>query len=380
MRPTALMLVAVLVAPALGGCVGSDPTGSSTGTVDGSAPDANGQATSDASANSSNRSGTAPSEPTEPALGSRLIWLDATGTLLQVGADGSVEPVPLQQGPLDDAFVSAIRWDPDGALYATLLDPGAIVRIEPGAGMVEFVTEGEPIASPVALAVVDDRLLVADAGTVDPGGDAMPGKRTPRLIEVDPSSGQTRVLPQGSDTRFAAADGSLAWFGLVASHGTAYLATSHTDPRVATPTDRSDDEGEGAIWRVDPASGAHELIAAGGALSIPDGLAVLPNGSLVVSEWVSEKPEVHLVDPEEGTVRTLTSLDEAGFLWGGELLPDGRVVVTAACGDPLGVGDDDGCGPGGLWAIDPATGEAAAVASDPSVDAPGQARVWPLAS
>lgn len=379
MRSTAMLLVALLVAPAMTGCVGSDDRGSSAEATAGSTSDQTARSSTETSTESSNRSASSSAEPRASALGNRLVWADATGSLVQVAPNGSVEPVPIQEDALGDAFVTAIRWGPDGALYATLLDPGAIARIDLGAGTVEIVAEGEPVASPIALAVVDDRLLVADQGVVDAAAQ-VPAKQSPRLVEVDPGSGQTRVLPQGTDPRFAAADGSVSWFGLAAVDGTAYLVTSHTDPSIATPADPSDDDGEGAIWRVDPASGAHELIAAGGVLSIPDGITVLPNGSLVVNEWVSDQPEVHLVDPEEGTVQPLAALEEAGFLWGGELLSDGRVVVTASCGDPFNVGEDDGCGPGGLWAIDPATGEATAVASDPRLDAPGQARLWPPSS
>lgn len=371
---------------ALAGCVGSfgddpasDPGDRSTGGNESIPIDDGGDSNPCISCGPLNNTGDA-------RLPVDLIWADSgAGQLFRVHPTGNVTPLPLSD-PLPEFGLTGMRWGPDGDfLYGVDFDTAALYRVDPAAGTVETVASGDPLVSPIALAVLDDgRALVIDAGdgrSVDAANRSV-WAETPRVVEVALADGAARIV--ALDPRFTALDRE-DWFGMAAGpDGAAYLVTGTSDPALVTPADPSDDGGRGVLWRIDPDAPAGlnaEIVATHPDWVFPDGLAVLPDGSVVVADWDPTEPGVFRVDPATGDVTLLARIPGASLLWGGEVLPDGRVVVVDGCGNPLNLTEDDeadgACGPGALWTVDPGTGEVQLVALGPRLSFPGHARVWP---
>src|SRR4029078_8417356 len=112
----------------------------------------------------------------------------------------------------------------------------------------------------------------------------------PVILRADPSTGGlTEISRNGAQGDFfrhpydiaVAGDGSL----LVADMGAFATSTDHTP--------------DGRIIRVDPVTGAQSIVASGGHLVDPAGLAVAPNGLIYVVENVgtSGTPGVISVNP-----------------------------------------------------------------------------------
>ncbi len=87
---------------------------------------------------------------------------------------------------------------------------------------------------------------------------------------------------------------------------------------------------DGRVIRVDPATGMQSLVASGGRLVDPSGIAVAPDGTLYVLENVgaSGDPEVLRVNPSTGAQAVVTSGDELCYPFGIAIEPAGSLVVT----------------------------------------------------
>jgi DNA-binding beta-propeller fold protein YncE len=90
------------------------------------------------------------------------------------------------------------------------------------------------------------------------------------------------------------------------------------------------DAADGRVIRVDPATGAQSLVASGGRLVDPSGIAVAPDGTLYVLENVGAAgdPEVLRVNPATGAQAVVTSGDELCYPFGIAIEPAGSLVVT----------------------------------------------------
>lgn len=308
-------------------------------------------------------------------LAASLVVASEGGELHVVrAADGAFRSLDLDDLSPGETLVSSIRWGPDGGLHGTIWgERAAVFRVAVSDATVTTVYEGEPLVQPLAVAPLPDgRLLVADGGRVREGPPALPTVETPRVVTIDPRSGEASVLAM--DPRF---DGpGENWMDLaVAFDGTVYLVTAASDHRVVTPEDTSDDDGTGALWRLDPGSGRHKLVSASPVFTFPESVTVLPDGSLAVAEW-TEDPYLLRVDPDSGEATRIVQLSRARFLWGVEALPDGRIAVVDYCGDPMELGGP-GCGPGAVWVVDP-TGDVEPFAvSTPELSRPAHARLLP---
>ena len=87
---------------------------------------------------------------------------------------------------------------------------------------------------------------------------------------------------------------------------------------------------DGRVIRVDPATGMQSLVASGGRLVDPSGIAVAPDGTLYVLENVGAAgdPEVLRVNPSTGAQAVVTSGDELCYPFGIAIEPAGSLVVA----------------------------------------------------
>ena len=107
--------------------------------------------------------------------------------------------------------------------------------------------------------------------------------------------------------------------------------------------------GQGAIFRVDPATGAQTTVSSKGILLNPTGLALTPSGDILVADQNADGDTgaVIRVDPASGTQTIVSSRGYFSDPSGIALAPDGALLVT----DPKAFG-----GTGGVIKVDPTTG------------------------
>lgn len=306
-----------------------------------------------------------------------LIAADTVGVFWRInGTTGNATEVRLDYKQPETAFTSTIRWGRGADLYGAVVgaSSAAILRIDLEKGTVREVASGTPLYRPFGLtALQDGRLLVADRGDgrFQEIGDRSVSADTPRIIEVDASSGAMRVLVAGP----VFGGTSVVWMDIEAdAKGNVYVVTGGSDHTLTTPNDPSDDSGVGALWRFDPADSSVGLVSSSAEFYYPEALTILPDGKIAVSEY-SRGGSVHIVDPATGASRRVARISESGALWGIEDLPDGRLVVADNCSDPANLTEEE-CGPGGLWLVDPGTGAYELLVSDARFGALSHVRSW----
>lgn len=349
----ALVALGLVVLIGLAGCVGQDDsvdTASADATATDPTPTGNrtdegrdDQTETDppnASTEPGNRTATANRSASSPPVSVDLVWATDSAIVRWDHEAQTRTRIDLSNATGPDGAVSAIAWGPDGDLFATArpafgpegvsaspTGTPAVVRVDLGAREAEILHAGAPLRSPVGLTVLEDgRVLVGDrgevSGTPDPTANA-----AGRVVEVSPD-GQAGVL--AADPRF---DG---WMDLHTVDGTVYLATQ-TDQRLLVP---STGNGTGALWTVDPGTGAHELAAASPVFQEPSGIAA-GSDSLYVTEWSGQR--LLQVDPSSGEASVVSPVESSQNLWGLDKLPDGQIVAS---------------GESGIWLVDLATGSA----------------------
>lgn len=341
--PQALACVVVLVGLAAAGCVGQD-TPQDVGEANTADPgtdvpeDRDG---GDGGPDSGPDTGRNRTEAANDPLPVDLVWATDREVVRWDPGTDDVTRIPVEDGVGQYNQITAIAQGPDGSFYATTSaaspDPlgigsnvggsPSVVRIDLSAEEVETVHSGPPLSTPLALTVLDDgRVLVADRGEVAWLPQGAPGP-SGRIVEVMPD-GTAGVLT--SDPRFD------DWMDIHATGGDVYLATQ-TDQELTSPTAPG---GTGAIWRVDAASGSHELVSSSSIFQEPSGLTADGDGGLYVSEWTGAR--MLQVDPSSGEATVVSEVNGSANLWGADTLPDGRIVAADA---------------GGIWIVDPASGD-----------------------
>ena len=284
-------------------------------------------------------SGTAVAAPGDPfvvytansfATGAVILRTDpASGSLVEISRNG--HQGTLFQRPYDLAV------EPDGNLVvADLGEPnlrdGAVIRVDPLTGRQSLVSSGGAFFDPAGIAVAPDgQLYVADNRAPDDNG---------AVIRVDPRTGaQTLVTEDGQlDLPFGIAflrDGSL----VVANR-------EFPDPRRPPPCQ----ELGGRLIRVHPVTGAQSVISEDQPLALPFGLAVAPDGAIVVAnECPNQQGLLLRVDPVHGGPTSITTNGPHDVLVTPERVafdPGGALLVS-----DFNVGQE-----GGIVRVDPGTG------------------------
>lgn len=231
------------------------------------------------------------------------------------GGDGAVPPIDAA-GDLDARPDAAIDAAIDAGVDAPLAPCDMPAMGEevttlagcPSAGAVDGVRGMARFANPVNVLAGDGEVYVAD---FDNG----------RIRAVAPD-GATRTLVMASAFRRP--------FGLALHAGVLYVSTDDNDLGQHSGS-------TGTVWRVDLASGAATVVARD--LGRPRGLAALPDGRLVLADYVHHT--VSLLTPTTGEVVALAGArDQPGYVdgrgaaarfdgaYGVALLADGRIAVA----------------------------------------------------
>lgn len=160
-----------------------------------------------------------------------------------------------------------------------------------------------------------------------------------QVYVADFDNGLVRVVaPDGETTTLVEQEGFSKPFGLAfGADGTLFVQTDRNDAGEQSPM-------TGTIWRVDTTTGVAEVVARD--VGRPRGLAMLPDGRLVLSDYVHHT--VRLLDPDTGSISNLAGVfDQPGDVdgtaaqarfdkpYGVAVLPDGRIVVADYGNDQL---------------------------------------------
>ena len=224
------------------------------------------------------------------------------------------------------AVLPAAALAAPGDIYVTDQDvassTGAIFKVDPDSGERTLLVSGPPLSDPTDITVSPD----GDLLVTDPGAKA--------LLRVDPATGATSVAVSGGKLE-------LPW-GVVAPRANrAYL----TDPGAPAAA--------GAVFRVNPQSGAKTQLGAG-SLVDPMWLALARDGGLLLTDTGS----VIRVDPVTGNLTPLASGPPLVHPWG---------IAVDAAGDILVV--DQGPPPT-LYRLARDTGVPTPIASGPPFTTP----------
>jgi sugar lactone lactonase YvrE len=297
-------------------------------------------------------SGTALAAPGDPyvvytansfADGAVILRTDpGSGSLVEVSRNGPQGT--LFQHPYDLAV------EPDGNLVVADLGApdrkdGAVIRVDPLTGRQSLVSSGAEFFDPAGIAVAPDgRLYVVDNRAPDNGG---------AVIRVDPRTGVQTLVTERSDQP---GRGELDLpFGIAVEHD-GNLVVSNRVSRGRTPAAC---QALGKVVRVDPVTGYQQEVDNAGNIAWPLGLAVGPDGGIVVANECGRHGGLVRVDRRGGGQVQITPNSEQDVLVTPERIafdPDGALLVS-----DFNLGPD---GDGGIVRVDPKTGGQTLVRAD----------------
>jgi len=239
--------------------------------------------------------------------------------------------LPLLAVTLMSGTAAAAPGDPYVVYTANSFADGAVIlRTEPGSGSLVEVSRNGPQGNlfqrPYDLAVESDgNLVVADLG--------VPNRKDGAVIRVDPLTGRQSLVSSGGEFFDPA---GIA----VAPDGQIYVVDNRAP------------DNDGAVIRVDPRTGAQTLVTERSSapgrkeLDLPFGIAIESDGNLVVSNRESPASlpllcsvlgKVVRVDPVTGDQAKVSSGGHIAWPLGLAVRPDGGIVVANECGTAGGL-------------------------------------------
>ena len=265
-----------------------------------------------------------------------------TGAQTTISSGGAfVDPVGIAIAPNGDIFVTDLN---------AFGGSGGVTRVDPVTGAQTPISSGGFFVDPFGIAIeANGQLVVTDVGS-------------PAVIRVHPITGAQTLVSSGGNLSFpsgitVAPDGNL----IVGD------ANAFGSPPFNTPSNSG-----GAIFRVDPVTGAQTVISSGSPFFDPQGVVLDAAGQILVADQNSfvggsngcggGAGAIFRVDPATGTKTVITT---------GMVIPTGRDFITPitlaldANGQIL-VADahSPSCsGTGAVIRVDPATGVKAIVST-----------------
>jgi DNA-binding beta-propeller fold protein YncE len=239
--------------------------------------------------------------------------------------------LPLLAVTLMSGTAVAAPGDPYVVYTANSFATGAVIlRTEPGSGSLVEVSRNGPQGSlfqrPYDLAIEPDgKLVVADLG--------VPNRKDGAVIRVDPLTGRQSLVSSGGEFFDPAGI-------VVAPDGQIYVVDNRAP------------DNDGAVIRVDPRTGVQTLVTERSAepgrreLDLPFGIAMESDGRLVVSNRVSPAAlpllcqalgKVVRVDPVTGNQVEVDSDGDIAWPLGLAVRPDGGIIVANECGSHGGL-------------------------------------------
>ncbi len=162
---------------------------------------------------------------------------------------------------------------------------GGVIRVNPMTGQQTPVSSGGFFVTPTGIAIAPNGdIMVTDGGAFHGTGG---------LIRIDPSTGTQSEFSSGGDFRFPVdiaigSDGEIFVLDRTAFYNT------------------STGQG-GAVFRIDPLTGAQTVISSGETFLYVAGIAVAPDGSILVTDSHHTHKAIVRVDPETGTQTTVSA-------------------------------------------------------------------------
>ena len=220
---------------------------------------------------------------------------------------------------------------------------GRIIRVDPATGAQSLVSQGGELVDPAGIAVAPDgTLFVVENVGVGPA-------QNPAVVRIDPASGAQSVLTRGGNLCYP--------FGIAIEPSGNLIVTDFGDLVGGTnPIDCPQDFG--SVVRVNPA-GAQQILSfndvpnPGNLLRGVFGAAIEPGGGILVVNQTGAQAAVAAINPQNGSQTAVTPNSSAADAF--ELpqrvavLPDGNLLVA-----DYALNDQEG----GLVAVDRATGAA----------------------
>ena len=289
-------------------------------------------------------SGTANAAPGDPYVvytansfssGAVILRTDpASGSLVEVSRNGPQGT--LFQRPYDMAV------EADGSLVVADLGvpnakDGAIIRVDPLTGVQSLVSSGGEFYDPAGIAVAPDgRLYVVDNRAPDDDG---------AVIEVDPRSGAQKLVTERSDLPgFNELD---LPFGIAIESDGDLVVTN----RVSGDPIPSNCQPLGKVVRVNPLTGLQQEIGNSGSIAWPLGVAVAPDGGILVPNECPRFGGIIRLDPLDGDQVEITPNGDQDVLDTPERIafdPAGALLVS-----DFNLGPDRD---GGIVRVDPQGG------------------------
>jgi DNA-binding beta-propeller fold protein YncE len=290
-------------------------------------------------------SGTAMAAPGDPyvvytansfASGAVILRTDpASGSLVEVSRNGPQGT--LFHRPYDLAV------EPDGSLVVADLGvpnlrDGAVIRVDPLTGAQSLVSSGGEFYDPAGIAVAPDgQIFVVDNRAPDDDG---------AVIKVDPGSGRQTLVTERSD--LPGRDELDLPFG-IAIEGDGDLVVTN---RVSPDQIPSNCQPLGKVVRVHPLTGLQQEVANAGSIAWPLGVAVAPDGGILVPNECPRHGGIIRVDPLGIGQTQITPNGDQDVLVTPERIafdPAGALLVS-----DFSLGPD---GDGGIVRVDPESGD-----------------------
>jgi hypothetical protein len=273
----------------------------------------------------------------------------ATGALEEVSRNGA-------QGGLFEHPYDIAMAPGGGSLYVvdmgafaegtTPVADGRIIRVDPASGAQSLVAQGGELVDPAGIAVASDgTLYVVENVGVGPARD-------PAVVRIDPATGAQSVLTRGGNLCYP--------FGIALEASGDLIVTDFGDlivggvPQIDCPVAQN----FGSVVRLTPAGGQsllsfNDVPFPGNLLRGAFGAAIEPGGGVLVVNQASAQGAVVAINPVNGsqtTVATNASASDAFELpQRVAVLPDGNLLVA-----DYALNDQEG----GLVAVERATGAA----------------------
>lgn len=271
-----------------------------------------------------------------------------TGALEEVsrnGAQGS-----LFEHPYDIAVApgGGSLYVVDMGAFASGANPaadGRIIRVDPATGAQSLVSQGGELVDPAGIAVAPDgTLFVVENVGVGPAQD-------PAVIRIDPATGAQSVLTRGDNLCYP--------FGIALAPSGDLIVTDFGDLPDGTGGTLIDcPQDFGAVVRVTPAGGQSLLSFngvphPGNTLRGTFGAAIEAGGGILVVNQTGRDAAVGAINPENGSQTVVTpnssTADAFELPQRVAVLPDGNLLVA-----DYALNDQEG----GLVSVDRATGAA----------------------
>ena len=270
-----------------------------------------------------------------------------TGALEEVSRNGSQGA--LFQHPYDIAVAPGGRslYVVDMGEFASGTYPaadGRIIRVDPASGAQSVVSQGGELVDPAGIAVAaDGTLFVVENVGVGPARD-------PAVVRIDPASGAQSVLTRGSYLCYP--------FGIALEASGNVIVTDFGDLIAGGVTELDCLQDFGSVVRVSPGGGQqllsfNEMPTPGNVLRGAFGAAIEPGGGVLVVNQTGAQAAVAAIDPANGSQTAVTpnstTTDAFELPQRVAVLPDGDLLVA-----DYALNDQEG----GLVVVDRSTGAA----------------------